>query len=499
MSIQEKKKDLSFLPAGGRIYFVGIGGSSMSGLAKLSKCMGFLPAGSDNHLSARTYELEAMDIPVYPQTDADGLRDFHPDLVVYTAAILPGNPELTYAGEHNLPTVDRARFLGLITASFENVINISGTHGKTTTTAMTARILLRSGLDPTVHLGADLSDFGGSVHMGKDRNLFVSEACEFQRSFLQFYSTTAAITNIDYDHVDCYSDIDEVIDAFARFSAKLKNTTPGFDKEGDRASSRGEGILVVPAFDPNVAEAVRRMHHYREPLGLLPPKIISTGKRGDIFPITGREPDVVADNIRYTDGYPSFDVYAFGDFYAHIDLSIPGDHNIYNALTAIACAGRHGATPTAAAESLRSFTGADGRYTVKGKFQGATVVTDYAHHPSATRATLQAASKMPHNKTWVVYQPLTFKRTAVLFDDYVQSLLPCEHVILAEIFSDREINSGTVSSKEIADAINKSGGNAEFIPEKPEIKKRLSRLVGHGDLILLLGPEDIRNLAEDLI
>lgn len=481
--MKAKIESISNLPEHGKIYFVGIGGISMSGLAELSKHMGFSVAGSDAHLSERTQILQRRGIPVFGQKNAEPIIDFAPDLLVYTAAVLPGNPELAYAEKNDIPTMGRAEYLGLITAGFTEVINISGTHGKTTTTAMTSLILLHSGMDPTVHLGAELNEFDGSIRTGKGRELLVSEACEYQRSFLQFFSTTAVITNIDYDHVDCYTSLSEVIEVFAEFTAKISDS----------------GTLVVPAFDPNVMECLCRMPKYREAAGLRPPKIISIGKKGDIFPLTGKEPDILADHITYENGFPSFDVYADGEYFTHIDMAIPGEHNIYNALFAITSARCHGGTAKAAQKVLSSFKGADGRYTVKGYYKGAVVVADYAHHPAAAKATLQAAAQMPHKKIWVVFQPLTYKRTEILFDDYIKVLLPCQHVLFAEIFSDREINTGTISSADLTREINKRGGTAEFIPDKDEIKKRLSELVGDGDLILFLGPEDIRDLANELV
>ena len=478
-----EKQDLSFLPPHARIYFVGIGGISMSGLAEISLHLGYRVAGSDMHTTHRTRYLAEKGIHVFSGHAASHLEHFHPDLVVHTAAILPGNPELAYAASSRIPCVDRARFLGYLTAGFSRVINISGTHGKTTTTSMTALILIASGQDPTVHIGAELEAFGSTVHMGKPHELFVSEACEYQRSFLQFYSTTAAITNIDYDHVDCFKNLSEIMDAFAAFTQKLPD----------------EGTLVIPAFDENVAEAVRRMPDFRTPIGLTMPRIVTTGRKEDISSITGALPDVYSDNISYQDGYPVFDVYIDGEYYTHIELHVPGDHNMYNALTAIACSHLNGGTAQAASRVLATFTGAEGRYSIKGTYKGATVVTDYAHHPAAARATLAAAAHIPHNKTWVVFQPLTFNRTEILFDDFVQSLLPCEHVLFAEIFSDREVNPGTVSSSMLADAINAQGGKAEFFADKYDIIPRLDELVHEGDLILILGPEDIRALSDDMM
>lgn len=470
------------LPAGKRVFFVGIGGISMSGLARIARNYGLIVAGSDMHPSERTHELETIGIEVFGEHSEENLISFKPDIVVHTAAILPGNPELAYAKDNGITVMERSVFLGLITKNFQNVINVSGTHGKTTTTSMVSLILLASGLNPTVHLGAELDAFAGSVHLGSKDQLLVSEACEYHRSFLEFYSTIAAITNIDYDHVDCYKSIDEVIDVFAQFSEKIS----------------ADGNLVIPAGDKNVAESVRRMPAIREKLGLPMPQITTTGLIGEGVDTYGREPDFAADNITYTDGKAGFDVLFKGRPYTHIQLAIPGKHNVYNALTAIACASLAGGTKEAAQKALSDFTGAEGRFTIKGKFQGAMIVTDYAHHPSAARATLDAASHVPHNKTWVVFQPLTYSRTQVLFEDYVTSLLPCENVFFDEIFSDREVNPGTISSKDIADEINRRGGHAEFFESKDAIVDRLRSCVKENDMILILGPEDIRSLGDRL-
>lgn len=471
------------LPSGKRVFFVGIGGISMSGLARIACNYGLIVGGSDMHPSERTHELEGIGVKIYDHHSEENIKEFAPDIVVHTAAILPGNPELEFSRKNGLTVMERSVFLGLITRNFANVINISGTHGKTTTTSMVSLILLESGANPTVHLGAELEAFGGSVYLGSKDQLLVSEACEYHRSFLEFYSTIAAITNIDYDHVDCYSSIDEVIDVFAEFTEKLSS----------------EGTLVIPAGDKNVQECVRRIPACREKVGMEEPRILTTGLSGEGLDFFKREPDFCAVNIEYTDGKAGFDVLFKGRPYTHIQLAIPGTHNVYNALTAIACASLAGGTASAAQKALSAFTGAEGRFTIKGTFKGAMVVTDYAHHPSAARATLDAASHVPHNKTWVVFQPLTFSRTKVLFEDYVTSLLPCEDVFFDEIFSDREVNPGDISSKDIADEINKRGGHAIFFESKDAIVEKLSSVVSKDDMILILGPEDIRALGDRLV
>ncbi|MEE3352360.1 MAG: UDP-N-acetylmuramate--L-alanine ligase [Saccharofermentanaceae bacterium] len=471
------------LPSGKRAFFVGIGGISMSGLARIACNYGLIVGGSDMHPSERTHELQGIGVKFYDHHSEENIKEFAPDIVVHTAAILPGNPELEYSRKNGLTVMERSVFLGLITKNFANVINISGTHGKTTTTSMVSLILLESGANPTVHLGAELEAFHGSVYLGSKDQLLVSEACEYHRSFLEFYSTIAAITNIDYDHVDCYSSIDEVIDVFAEFTEKLSD----------------EGTLVIPAGDKNVQECVRRIPACRAKVGKEEPRILTTGLAGEGLDFFKREPDFCAVNIEYTDGKAGFDVLFKGRPYTHIQLAIPGTHNVYNALTAIACASLAGGTANAAQKALSSFTGAEGRFTIKGTFKGAMVVTDYAHHPSAARATLDAASHVPHNKTWVVFQPLTFSRTKVLFEDYVTSLLPCEAVFFDEIFSDREVNPGDISSKDIADEINRRGGHAIFFESKDAIVEKLSSVVSKDDMILILGPEDIRALGDRLV
>ena len=214
--LEPKSFTLNDIQKGARIYFIGIGGISMNGLARLAKHAGFIVGGSDNHPSERTAILEEQGIKIYyPQVGAN-IDDFKPDYLVKTAAILPKNEEVKRANELGLQIFDRAEFLGAFTRTYKNVINVSGTHGKTTTTSMISLMMLDAGLDPTVHLGADLAVFDGTVRAGS-HDLLVSEACEFNRSFLNFSSTTAVITNIDHDHVDCYPTIEDVIDVFARF------------------------------------------------------------------------------------------------------------------------------------------------------------------------------------------------------------------------------------------------------------------------------------------
>ncbi|MBO7451153.1 MAG: hypothetical protein J6U54_12390, partial [Clostridiales bacterium] len=462
---------------------IGIGGISMSGLALLAKGYGFHVGGSDMNPSERTEMLKGKGIKIYDSQVEENLKEFQPDYAVKTAACLPTNKEVKYCTDNDIKMFDRSEFLGLITESYGQVINISGTHGKTTTTAMTSLMLLESGKDPTVHLGADFYSFNGTVRLGKGKDLLVSEACEFKKSFLNFSSTTAAITNIDHDHVDCYPKLQDVIDVFALFLDKLADG----------------GNVVVTGHCKNTAESLKIASEKWKAEGREMFKVFTCGVKGELCEYTGKEPDMAADDISYDGGLPSFDVWFMGEKIGRANLLIPGKHNIDNSLIALCCAILNGGDPASCLKALNEFKGADGRYTTKGTYRGATVVVDYAHHPAAARATIEAASHMPHNNMWVVFQPLTFNRTKMLFEDYVTSLLPCKKVLFSEIFSDREINTHEISSLDISNEINKRGGDTEFFENKEDIIGRLDELVKEGDLILILGPEDIRELGDELI
>ena len=453
----------------------------MNGLARLAQHAGFVVGGSDNHPSERTAILEEQGIKIYNSQIASNIDDFKPDYLVKTAAILPHNEEVKRATELNLQIFDRAEFLGAFTRTYKNVINVSGTHGKTTTTSMISLMMIDAGIDPTVHLGADLEIFNGTVRAGS-KELLVSEACEFNRSFLNFSSTTAVITNIDHDHVDCYPTIDDVIDVFARFIRLVDD----------------DGYVVVSGHDNHIARSLAEAKEYFDNTGRKFPKVVTCATDSKPCVVTGRKADFVAENITFTDGLPEFDIVINDKQRISVKLRIPGSHNIANALNAAAAAYLNGASPEAIKNALDNFGGADGRYTVKGKYKGCDVVVDYAHHPTAARATIEAASNMPHGDILVVFQPLTFYRTKALFEDYVTSLLPCKKILFAEIFSDREDTTYGVSSKDISDEINRRGGDSEFFENREDLKKRIDELIKPGDIILILGPEDIRELGDEL-
>lgn len=463
-----------------RIYLVGIGGISMSGLAEIALAAGHTVAGSDLQAGERTRHLTIRGALVHTGHDPAHIDAFNPDLVVYTAAVHADNPELRRAGELNIKVIDRAEFLGWLNRGFSAVINIAGTHGKTTTTAMCSLMLIAAGKDPTVHLGAELQQFGSTVRVGMPGRLLVSEACEYMNGYHKFFSTTAAILNIDYDHVDCFADIEEVIDSFAVFAAKM--------------TSRGS--LILPAFDENVGRMLRLLQLKLEQEAKNMPEVILFGAESDTR--MGRRPDFHYRSLQFIDGFPVFDVWFRDSFFANITLQVPGLHNVRNALAAIACAYQYGCDAETARATLADFRGAEGRFTQTGLYRGARVIADYAHHPAAARATLTAAGNLPHNHIWVVFQPLTYSRAEKLFNEFVEALRECELVIFSEVFSDRDKSGHNFSSRLMAERINQLGGNAFFASSFAEIRKKLDQVAGEGDLILILGPENIRSLADQL-
>ena len=470
------------LKPGSKIFFVGIGGISMSGLAEIAQSDGYIVAGSDRHPGHRTIHLTEAGIDIFHGHSSEWIDLFKPDLVVHTAAVHQDNPERIRAHELDIPVIDRARFLGWLNQSYPYVINIAGTHGKTTTTALCSLILIQEGLDPAVHLGAELRQFHGTVRTSEKRQIMVSEACEYQNSFLQFISTTAAILNIDYDHVDSFRDLDAVIQAFAAFADRIEES----------------GSLIVPDGEPNIAPMLSSLENRRRKSARTMPRIVTFG----IFSQAGqpadrqKRPDYAACNLHFKRGLPCFDLCHKGSTLP-VQLKIPGMHNVLDALAAVACAHENGASLETAADVLNAFQGAEGRFTDIGFYHDARVIADYAHHPSAAKATLSAAEQIPHAQLWVVFQPLTFSRTRVLFDDYVSVLKPY-HIVFSEIFSDRETDPGNISSRMLADQINRLGGDAVFAKTHDQIKDWLDARVSPGDLVLVLGPENIRDYADQL-
>lgn len=481
MSYTSDVKSFFGLNKGDKIFFTGIGGYSMCGLAQICHKKGFIVSGSDNEISHRTALLENEGIKVYYGNKASSVEEFNPDCLVYSVAVPTDNPEIVKAHELGIQVIERSYFLGGLNRLYEKVINIAGTHGKTTTTTLCALMLEASKLDPTAHIGAEVSAWGNTVRIGDNSNLFVSEACEYNSSFLRFYSTTAAILNIDHDHVDCFPTIEDVIDAFVRFA----NTLPD------------EGQLVIPTFDNHIPLLIKLLRKMRKDAGRPMPKIITFGRKGET--LEGKIPDFFAANYRLIDGYPDFDVYIKGKLEGHARLVIPGEYNAMNALAAITCSVLNGASIKECIDVISSFYGADNRFTLRGKYKGAKVYSDYAHHPSAITVASGAAHDITNGDVWVIFQPITFNRAVALFEEFVNALSNCKNSILLEVYSSRENDAKGFSSKLISDRIIANGGNSIFASDFSEIKNALDEHVKPGDVILFMGPEKVKGYADRLV
>ncbi len=476
----KKNSGVSCLKKGNKIFFTGIGGYSMSGLAEICLEKGFTVAGSDLEHSHRTEHLEAIGIKVYYGHDVDNIKEFAPDCLVYSAAVPKNNPELIQARSQGSSVMERSYFLGEVNRRYKRVINIAGTHGKTTTTTLASLMLEEAGLDPTAHIGAMVSSWDSTVRIGKTNDIFVSEACEYNSSFLRFYSTTAAILNIDHDHLDCFPNIEDVIDAFVLFANTLSD----------------KGTLLIPAQAPHMDQFLKQLRKLRKDLGLDMPRLVTFGLEDDLF--EGKAPDFQIKNFTLLEGLPNFDCYIDGKFAVAFEMQIPGEYNALNALAALACAVLHGADPASCARVVENFHGADNRFNYLGNFLGARVFSDYAHHPSALELAYRAAKNLTEGKVWAIFQPITYHRVIGLFHDFTKALLPCDVSILFEVYSSRESDNRGFSSRMICDEINKMGGSSLFCQSFEELVHYLESRVSKDDLILFMGPERMQDYAGSL-
>lgn len=446
------------------LYFIGIGGISMSGLAELLRSKGFTVSGSDRSRSVITDRLIANGIPVAIGQCAENIQG-DIDVAIYTAAVHADNPEYAACVEKGIPLIDRAELLGQVSKTYPVSIGVSGTHGKTTTTSMIAMILLQAGLDPTVSLGGMLEAIGGNLRIGNSER-FLFEACEYTNSFLKFYPTDICILNIDEDHLDFFKDLDDIRRSFRKFAERLP--------EGGR--------LIINGELPNLADFLEGLTCETVTYGLC-----RDGLTPETAPYT-----YCADGITVNEyGFPSYDLYVRGAFAGRIALSVPGVHNVSNSLAAIAEAFFRGIGIDDIRKALADFTGTERRFEVKGVREGVTVVDDYAHHPTEIRATLAAAQTYPHKSVWCVFQPHTYTRAKLLRREFVEALAAADKVVMADIYAAREINDGTISSADLRDDLIAMGKEAYYFPTFDEITKFLLKNCVNGDLLITMGAGDI--------
>lgn len=439
------------------VYFLGIGGITMSSLAHVTHLHGFKVGGSDRTLSPLTERLAAEGIEIFEGHRAEQLDGY--DALVYTVAVSEDTPELVRAKEKNIPVISRSDYLGYLMYSYTRRVGLAGMHGKSTATSMTTEIFLAASADPTVISGAELSSIGGAYRLGGKEN-FIFESCEYMDSFLDFYPTIAVVLNIEMDHVDYFKDLDQIKRSYRAYIDK----------------TRGCGCAVLNADDEDVMDMAKDF-------------------RGSILTFgIHKEADIMAKNIACKDGVLSFDV-CHGSMKKHVTMSVCGEHIVYNALAAAACAILCGIPSQYIAEGLGNFRGAKRRMDYKGTLNGAKVYDDYAHHPTEITATLQAARQMGFDRVICVFQPHTYSRTKGLYDAFVDSLRLADITVTADIYAARETDTLGVSSEQLAKDI---GAGALYLESFPAIAAWLKENAREGDMILTMGAGNITNLSKEL-
>ncbi len=451
------------------VYFMGIGGISMSGLAQILIDEGFKISGSDSKQSEMTRALENMGIKVIYGQKAENITSSEKiDVVVYTAAVHPDNPEFMAAKNAGIPMLTRAELLGQIMKEYELPVAISGTHGKTTTTSMLSKILLEADTDPTLSIGGVFKDIGGNIRVGKSK-YFVTEACEYTNSFLSFFPKISVISNIDADHLDFFKDLNDIRHSFRRFAQLLPD----------------DGTLVING-------DIDKLDEITDGLGC---SIITYGSRDNF--------DYYPTDITYdAQGNPSFTAHLPQGKELKISLAVPGIHNVYNALAAIAVANILNIEEAHIVSALSKFGGTSRRFEHKGEIGGVTIIDDYAHHPTEIKATLTAAQNYPHNKIWCVFQPHTYTRTKALLNEFAEALSLADHVVLADIYAAREKDNLGISSRTLRDKIVEMGHECNYFPTSEnfsEIEKFLLQNCTKGDLLITMGAGDVVKIGDELL
>ena len=448
-----------------RIHFIGIGGISMSGFAELLHSMGFTISGSDWHESKITKHLESLGISiVYGQEEKNITEDI--DLVVYTAAVKPENPEYRRAEELGIPMMERARMVGQVMKNYSSAIAISGTHGKTTTTSIASHIFLEADLDPTISVGGILQAIGGNIRIGHSEN-FITEACEYTNSFLQFHPTIGMILNIEEDHMDFFKDLDDIRHSFREFAKLIP----------------AHGTLIINA----------DIDRYEEITEGLSCKVIT-------YALDNPDADFTATDISYDDlGKGSFTLVKNGTPAESYHLEVVGRHNVSNTLSCLALASLFGISSDVIQRALSAFHGTDRRFEYKGEKNGFTIIDDYAHHPTEIAATLSAAEKYPHKTLWCVFQPHTYTRTRAFLKDFAKSLAMADKVILADIYAAREKDPGDISSQTLADELRKLGKEVYYFPSFEQIQSFILENLVNGDLLITMGAGNVVEIGENLL
>lgn len=445
-----KENTESLFGGRGSVFFIGICGISMSSLASITHNHGIKVGGSDTNDGEMAAKLRREGIEVFVGHSAENLKGY--SAVVYTAAISEDNPELVYARENNIPCINRADYLGELMLSYSDRIGVAGMHGKSSVTGMIAHVFIENGREPTVLNGALTSELGGSAYrIGKDKG-FIFEACEYKDSFLSFYPDTAVLLNLEMDHVDYFHSLEQIKESFAKYASKAST-------------------VIACGNDKDLMDAIK---DYRG-------RLITYGVNDEDLDFCGY--DIKENKF----GYDTFKIKHNGVDICSVELSVPGEHNVVNAVAAIAAGVLHGIEPEKAAECMVTFKGVTRRNEYKGEKNGVVIYDDYAHHPSEIKASLHGLKKLCKGKLWCVYQPHTYSRTAGLFKEFCQSFGEADRVIFAEIYAAREKNTYGISSKDLADKVE----GAIYIDSFEGIADYIKENASVGDLVVSMGAGDV--------
>ena len=448
--------------SGKHLHFIGIGGSSMSGLARFMLQKGCAVSGSDRDASHKTEALEKLGVKIYIGHSAENVHGA--DLVVYSAAIAESNPERAEAKRLGIPQVERAVLLGRLMSTFDQAICVSGTHGKTTTTSMIAQIFVEAGEDPGVHIGGELDAIGGGTRVGGG-NTFIAEACEYSGSFWHFYPTIAVILNIDEDHLDFYKDLDDIEASFRRFAGLVPE----------------DGWVVGWGDDPRVRHVLSALKCRTRTYGLEPSN------------------ELRAEEISYDElGRPRFTVTLYGHPLCEVELAVSGEKNLLDALAAIAVSDIAELPMSRVSETLSHFTGAHRRFDLTSVTDGVRVYQDYAHNPAEMKTAIHIAAMQPHKTLWAVWQPHTYSRTKALFNGFVETFDEADHILITDVMGARESDPGDIRSEMFLEPLRARGKRVDVTPTFDDAEAYLRSHWHSGDLVITLGCGNIDLLNEQI-
>lgn len=434
------------------VHFIGVGGISMSGLAQLLLAKGYDVSGSDRSDSKIINHLRELGVKISIGQKKENITN--PDLVVYTDAILDDNEELIAAKKLNVPVVTRGVFLGALMRNYKNSIAVSGSHGKSTTTSMISKILIHSDKDATILLGGELDEMKGNVRVGSEEYL-VTEACEYKGNIRYYYPQTLIVLNIDEDHLDYYKDLDDIVDTFREY-----------------LSNQDENSITIT----NLNEENNRLI-----FDSVKGKLITYAQENE-------EADYCAFNIKFDEiGRPNFDLRMRNGDIEHFELGVIGRHNINNAMASIIATYENDIDVETIRKNIRKYEGLDRRMQIIGQVDDATIMTDYGHHPSEIKVTLDALKEHTKGRLICVWQPHTYSRTKSLFDDFLTCFDSSDEVIITDIYAAREKFDPSIHSKDVVEALVKKGINAKYIGEFEDCRDYIYKEIKKDDLVLTTG------------